>query len=550
MSSLNIPTKSGFFEVPVEPGRPIFLLGANGSGKSGLLVHLYKNASSPNKKKINAYRHILFKSNTVDMTPAGRKQYASQIDRHAELENSRWKGDNVEQIPNISLYDLIDAENQRARKIAGAVDLDDIESARDFASVLSPVAAINDLMCSSNLTISLTIEKGSEVCAKRGDSAPFSISLLSDGERSALLLAAEVLVADNDSTIFVDEPERHLHRSIISPMLNELLRRRSDCCFVISTHDTFLPVDCASSVVVMLRECNISGGRILSWDADIIEDGVDLDEDIKEEILGSRRTILFVEGVNHSLDLPIYRTLFPHVSIIAKSTYSDVERAVIGVRSSESLHWIKAFGLVDGDFRSTIEVNRLKGDGIYSLERYSVESIYYEPWIQSKVAERKCKAVGGDANIMCEAARDAALSAIAPHVDRLASRLVEHQARSFVLNQVPNHKTLLAQSSINIEFDVSGTILDLKQRIQNAIRDRDLGSLINRFPLRETPALDKIASELQFTSRKHYELAVQKLLVDDVDACNILREQFRDLSTALGVGGGGDGKNQVRHVSQ
>ena len=41
---------------------------------------------------------------------------------------------------------------------------------------------------------------------------------LSDGERNALLIGSDVLTTEPNSLIILDEPERHLHRSIISPL--------------------------------------------------------------------------------------------------------------------------------------------------------------------------------------------------------------------------------------------------------------------------------------------------------------------------------------------
>ena len=38
---------------------------------------------------------------------------------------------------------------------------------------------------------------------------------LSDGERNALLISAEILTAKDGTLLIIDEPERHLHRSII-----------------------------------------------------------------------------------------------------------------------------------------------------------------------------------------------------------------------------------------------------------------------------------------------------------------------------------------------
>ena len=56
------------------------------------------------------------------------------------------------------------------------------------------------------------------------------------GKEPKDIIAAEVLTAKPDTLVLLDEPERHLHRSIISPLLNSLISKRRDCSFIVSTH--------------------------------------------------------------------------------------------------------------------------------------------------------------------------------------------------------------------------------------------------------------------------------------------------------------------------
>ena len=77
--------------------------------------------------------------------------------------------------------------------------------------------------------------------ASKSGSDSYSVAEMSDGERNALLLAAEVLTVPSGTLILIDEPELHLHRSIISSLLTGLFSNRSDCMFVISTHEVMLP---------------------------------------------------------------------------------------------------------------------------------------------------------------------------------------------------------------------------------------------------------------------------------------------------------------------
>jgi len=55
--------------------------------------------------------------------------------------------------------------------------------------------------------------------------------------RSAVILAGIVLTADEGTVFVIDEPERHLHRAIIEPLLSAVFSQRPDCSFVMLVDD-------------------------------------------------------------------------------------------------------------------------------------------------------------------------------------------------------------------------------------------------------------------------------------------------------------------------
>jgi AAA15 family ATPase/GTPase len=77
---------------------------------------------------------------------------------------------------------------------------------------------INRVLAHANLEIQIELVTGDSleaVHARRG--ARYPITEMSDGEKSALLLAAEILTKEAGTVQVIDEPERHLHRSISAP---------------------------------------------------------------------------------------------------------------------------------------------------------------------------------------------------------------------------------------------------------------------------------------------------------------------------------------------
>lgn len=537
-NALTVPLTNGAtLTFSIDPGQIVFALGANGTGKSSLLQR-FSAAHKDISRRISAHRQTWLESNAINLSSQERNNTYTNLQSYDVNPQSRYKDSYQSSRPSLSIYDLVNSQDVRARKITEAVEKDDIEKARSLAANDAPIKKINNLLRMSNLPIAISIGENQELLASKSDGTPYSIALLSDGERNALLIAADVLTSKEGTLLFIDEPERHLHRSIISPLLTALFAERPDCAFVVSTHDILLPLDNPQSRTLLIRSCHYnSSGSILGWDADLLPDNTTIDDSIKMDILGARRKLLFVEGVDHSLDKPLYSLIFPEVSIIAKGSCREVEQTVAAIKDASNLHWLIAFGLVDDDTRSTEDIQKLKAKGVYSLPVRTVESIYYHPEIQRRVVVRHTKVVGGDASQKLEGAKTAALASLKDHTERLSERAVELQVRSDIMKSLPKRKDLSTTDPIKIEIDVKKILDEENAKIEALIAARDLTGIIARYPIRETPALRSIAKQLSFIDESQYEGAVRTLLIDDEEALRFVRELFGALciDTAIAV---------------
>ena len=353
---------------------------------------------------------------------------------------------------------------------------------------------------------------------------------MSDGERNAVLMAADILTARVGSLFLVDEPERHLHRSIITPLLRSLFTTRRDCAYVISTHEIGLPVDFPESRTLLLRECEFSGGQATAWDADLLESGEALDEQLQRDVLGARRRILFVEGrTSTSLDQPLYALLFPDLSVVPKGSQSQVLHSVKGLRGARQIAWVEAFGIVDRDNRGDDEVAVLREDRVYALPWYSVESIYYHPDLQARIAQRRAQLLGSDSESALQAARESALMGVRQRVDHIVQKRASATARGQAQESIPaiiDTDHILALPSIDVP-----TLRDEERsNLEKAFDADDLKTIVERYPIRETGALAAIANGLGFQSCSEYERAVLKLLIDDEKSLAWARSLFDPLA--------------------
>jgi ABC-type cobalamin/Fe3+-siderophores transport system ATPase subunit len=532
--SFSIPTgkPAGDLALTVNVGQMLYILGANGSGKSSLM-QAFASASVDKTRRITAHRQTWFRSGSPEFTGQQRAEYAQNMFHHDRQANARWMDEYSNQRAQMAIYDLVNSENVRARKIAQAVDARNQDEVNKLSAKDGAFTILNRLLRLANLDIAVSVKANDEIIATRNGSEPYSIAKLSDGERNAILIAANVLTVPAGTLLLIDEPERHLHRSIVSPLLSLLLKERPDCAFIVSTHEPLLPVDNPDSQVLLTRSCIYADDRVVSYDIDLLETTAEIDDDLKRTILGERRKIVFVEGVEHSLDKPLYSLLFPNASIIAKSSCREVENAVVGIKGTAELHWVKPFGLVDNDSSEPSRIADLLSKGVIPLSVYSVESIYYHPEVQRLAGEKLATVVGGDLVEKLKKANSDAIKAVRENAKHLSTRIAEKGAREQVFSLLPKKSELATGGKRNAVIDFTKCAQDEEARIEALLNASDFVGLLQRYPIRESPALDAIAKALNFSNRAQYEAAVRNLLVQDSETVQLVRTLLGPLPSDL-----------------
>lgn len=239
--------------------------------------------------------------------------------------------------------------------------------------------------------------------------------------------------------------------------------------------------------------------------------------------------MIFVEGRAQSLDVPLYSLLFPQVSIVPKSSCRDVEYAVRGLREAETKHWVKAWGIVDSDRRGAEQLNKLRQFGIFALAHFSVEALYYNPWIIRRVANRVATLTGKEPSMLFETAVGGAIGEAIKQRDHLVLDAVERLTRRAIFDALPKKADIGANLSVKIEIDVAVLKASEEADFDRFIIEKTLDAILQRYPLRESGALGSIANGVGLKSRGDYEHAVRTMLQQDVEAMAFLRSLFHDL---------------------
>lgn len=193
---------------------------------------------------------------------------------------------------------------------------------------------------------------------------------MSDGERVALYLLAQCLCVPSNETIIIDEPEIHLHRSIMNKLWIAIEKERHDCLFIYITHDTQFAAAHQHAEKIWVKSFNGT-----KWEWEIVSQS-DLPEQCLLDILGNRKNVLFVEGEENSYDTQLYREIYKGYYVIPCGGCSKVISSTKAMRENNQLHHLQVYGLIDRDYRTQNEIDKLNEHNIFTLEVAEVENLF------------------------------------------------------------------------------------------------------------------------------------------------------------------------------
>jgi len=200
----------------------------------------------------------------------------------------------------------------------------------------------------------------------------YSLADMSDGERVAIYLMAQCLCASENTILIFDEPEIHLHKSILSKLWDELEQARPDCVFVYITHDLDFASTRHKAKKIWIKEYQ----HLDKWDWEYLPTDDLVPDELKFQVLGSRLPILFIEGSYGSFDYQIYSQIFSEHQVIPVNGVDNVIRLTNAFNHSvKQLHHLSISGLIDRDNRSEDDINNLQNMGIYCIDVAIVENL-------------------------------------------------------------------------------------------------------------------------------------------------------------------------------
>lgn len=512
------------------PGEATAIVGANGAGKSALGYWLEQHAAAPVNRLI-AHRQLWLESSGPELTASAREGARQNAKMYSAMANSRYVDRSMASRAAAVLFDLLSRINDRNARLANLVDAG-LSVADSLAQAGgSDLSRLNRLMAASGLPIEITLTSHSTFNAlNQAKGVEYPISEMSDGEKSALLLIAEVITAPAHAVIILDEPERHLHRAISVGLIEGLVSDRSDCHLIILTHDldlaASLPRD--SSHVYTLLGATWVGGDAVGWDLHSVEDHEGIAEPVRRAILGGRSKLLFLEGDLQSLDTKLYKILYPKWTLAPIGSCEEVIRAVAGLHASAQHHWVEAVGIVDHDARSDEEIAVLRSKGVRVLMVNEVESLYYAGPALAAVAQRQAGVLEQVTAMIINDAKQAALEMIALPAtpQRLAAQVASSVVRRMVLAALPDATSIARAAGEDIQVSVPSPFVGILTEVQNLLRAQDLAGLLRLIPIRDTGAPGRIAQALSLRNKQDYEAIARTCIAESPQLQQELREMI------------------------
>lgn len=336
---------------------------------------------------------------------------------------------------------------------------------------------------------------------------------MSDGERSVLYLAAQVLSIPTDGKrrlLIMDEPEVHLNRSLLNSLWSKLEAARLDCLFIYITHDVDFVTSHTASDKVWVRDYD---GK--NWDIELLEDDESLPEGLLIRLLGNRRPILFVEGDHTGLDYAVYSAAYPDWQVVPVGGCAQVIESVKVFRANSQMHSYKAHGIIDRDYRSESQLAAFEKEGIYHLEVAEVENIFLTEPVMQVLADR----------FSPEADAEATVSEVKNYIieKRFAPRLKMHEENALRL-RLKNELVGIDLSSIAISSAASdaralvdkidlGTMASaIKKDFESVAQKNDYGMVL--VYLNDKGVVNSIGHFFGVDNKKYVEKAIALLGTD------------------------------------
>lgn len=478
--SFRIPTEQGGITVTLEPGASAIFVGANGAGKTRLAVEIEKSLGA-NAHRIGAHRALTLNPDVPKIGEAAALRglrFGSEGQNYqvAQREQSRWGNKAAVKLLNdfdYLLQALFAEQGNRALMthtaarsgFVGEVLPTKFERLKEMWERLLPTKEMR-----------LTGDRVDVVA----DGVPYSAADMSDGERTVFYMLGQALMGPANAVLVIDEPELHIHPSILGKLWDEVQAAREDCSFVFITHDLNFA---AHRLGQKFAIRSYRPGPV--WEVEQVPEETGFDEATVTLILGSRRPVLFVEGSGSSLDSAVFRACFPDWTVIPRGSCEEVIHSVVTMRRNAALTRVTCAGLVDADDYTAEECVAMTNHGVAVLPVSEIENLVLLPAVASVIV-RSEGFQGNDVDArlaaLCDDLAIAASEAIETTVMQYCRRRIDRTLKKIDLSAAVTPDQLAGEYQARTQaVDVNALAGEAKARLEAAVHSGNLLAMLTYF---------------------------------------------------------------------
>lgn len=347
----------------------------------------------------------------------------------------------------------------------------------------------------------------------------YNASQMSDGERVIFYLIGEVVCAPLNSIIIIDEPEMHIHRSLVKGLFDLIEIQRPDCSFVYLTHDIDFAFTRQNAVKIWAKsyENNV-------WDYEILEEDMPIPEQLYLEVLGSRKPIIFLEGDNSSIDYELYEQVFSDFTIKPLGSCEKVIQTVKAFNEQKTFHHLRSYGIIDRDRRPDSDLIKLSSKDIWVLDVAEAENLLLEENIVKVVANH----MGKNADEVFQQVKDNLVNFFSSQIEtQIVLHFKETLRRIYLgLTNFTSKEISFVISEIDSTFssiDKQKIYDDTKSEFELVIASKDYNAILRLFNLKNALIPHSKVCELTGIKNKdeYFKLVISLLKSDNALSINI-----------------------------
>ena len=438
----------------IENKKSIVLIGANGAGKTRMSIWIDENNPDINIHRISAQKSLnlpqMVSPTEIQMaeeeflygTSNDNKEWLKQYGK----KSSRWGNSPETYLLNDyeKLMQFLMTENYeksieyREKHKNGHEEFDNDTRLEKIKEIWEDVI----------LHRKIKICAGKIETSNRNEDDYYNGCEMSDGERAIFYFIGEVLCAKENSLIIIDEPENHLHKSILVRLWNAIECSRPDCMFLYITHNLDFASSRINSQIVWVKEFFVEDG----WKYDLLDD-INSSDSLKLEIMGNRQKVLLVEGTaSKSIDRKLYSKVYPEFNIIPMESCNAVVQTTKAYNQTNNLHYEEVKGIIDRDRRDEEEIAKLKKNNIFVPKVAEIENLFLITDVIRIVAEKQDKSE--IEQIICEV-QNKTFEFLNSKIEEQALLFVKQKSQNYIVKKINEQVSTIEEYKIKLSELIS-----------------------------------------------------------------------------------------------